>query len=150
MLVGIFVDLTPARSTVGRVVSRLVIDLDLTVDGGEVESETTFTWAGAHVLTVHTVIPRADLALELHSTFVGHHNVRTRAVHLALGPPGRAAELTSSDHDRLDPMLAPRGCVYEHAQRLIETLDVLGHRAAVDVSGDRAFEQLERGAVSGG
>jgi hypothetical protein len=128
---------------------RPVIDLELTLDGKQVQSETTCTWAGAYVLTVHTAIPRPDLALELHSTFVGHPGVQTHAAHLILGPPGRAPELTSSDHDELDPMLGPRSCVYEHAQRLIEVLDELGYRAGVNVPGEGAFEQLERVAPRG-
>jgi hypothetical protein len=127
-----------------------VIDLELRLDGQPVESETTCTWAGAYVLVVHTVIPRADLALELHSTFVGHPGVETHVDHLVLGPPGRAPELSSADHDELDPMLSPRGCVYEHAGRLIEVLDELGYRGAVDVPGERAFAGLERTAPGGG
>ena len=127
-----------------RVTARPIIDLDLTLDGAPLASETTCTWAGAYVLTVHSVIPRADLALELHSTFIGHPGVDTHAAHLILGPPGRAPELLRSDHDELDPILSPRGCVYEHAQRLIEVLDELGHRVRVDVPGEGAFAQLER------
>jgi hypothetical protein len=123
-----------------------VIDLDLTVDGRSSASETTCTWAGADVLTVHTVIPRADLAFELHSTFVEHSGVSTHVVHLTLGPLGREPTMMSSDHDEddLDPTYAPRACVYEHAQHLIEVLSGLGHRAVVDVLGERAFEGLER------
>ena len=128
----------------GAVTTRPRIDLEVRVDGNAVGSETTCTWAGAYVLTVHTAIPRPDLALELHSTFVGHPGVQTHVVHLILGPPGRAPELTSSDHDGLDPMLSPRGCVYEHAQVLIELLDDVGHRAAVKVPGEHAFAQLEQ------
>ena len=132
--------------TVPCVASRPVIDLDVIVDGSSTASETTCTWAGAHVLTVHTVIPRADLALELHSTFVGHPSVSTHVVHLTLGPPGCEPTITSADHDEddLDPTFAPRACVYEHAQHLIEVLAGLGYRAAVDVPGERAFEGLER------
>ena len=44
-------------------------------------------------------------------------------------------------------MLSPWGCVYEHAQRLIEVLDELGYRGAVDVPGERAFAELERAAT---
>jgi hypothetical protein len=64
---------------VQSVPSRPRIDLALTIDGAPSASETTYTWAGAHVLTVHTVIPRADLALELDSTFVGQPGLRTHA-----------------------------------------------------------------------
>jgi hypothetical protein len=131
---------------VRSVASRPVIDLDLTIDGASTVSETTFTWAGAHVLTVHTVIPRADLALELHSTFVGYPGVPTHVVHLTLGPPGREATITAADHDEahLDPTYAARACAYEHAQHLIEVLSGLGYRAGVNVPGERAFDGLER------
>jgi hypothetical protein len=125
---------------------RPVIDLHLILDGEPAESETTCTWAGAHVLTVHTAIPRADLALELHSTFIGHAGVPAHVVHLRLGPPGHDAAIMSVDHDdgHLDPTYAPRACVYEHAQHLIEVLGSLGYRASVEVPGERAFDELER------
>jgi hypothetical protein len=126
--------------------SRPVVDLGMVLDGAPVESETTFTWAGAHVLTIHTAIPRADLALELHSTFVGYAGVPTHVAHLRLGPPGHAPSISAAEHDedQLDPTNAPRGCAYEHAQRLIEVLADLGYRAGVNVPGDAAFEGLER------
>jgi hypothetical protein len=102
--------------------ARPPIDLKLTIDAQPAVSETTCTWAGAHVLTVHTVIPR--FAFELHSTFVGHPGVRTQVVHLRLGPPGHEPEITSTDADdaQLEPTYAPRACAYEHAQRLSTSL----------------------------
>jgi hypothetical protein len=126
--------------------ARPVIDLELMVDGMHAESETTCTWAGAHVLTVHTALPRSDLALELHSTFVGYSGVQTHVVHLTLGPPGHEATITAADHDEdhLDPTHAPRACAYELAQHLIEVLGRLGYRASVNVPGERAFDGLER------
>ena len=126
--------------------SRPVIELKLMIDDAAVESETTCSWGGAHVLTVHTVIPRADLALELHSTFVGHPGLRTHVVHLRLGPPGHEPELTSADVDErsFEPTHSPRACTYEHAQRLIEVLRDLSHWAAVNVPGESAFDALER------
>ena len=126
--------------------ARPPIDLKLTIDAQPVVSETTCTWAGAHVLTVHTVIPRPDLAFELHSTFVGHPGVRTQVVHLRLGPAGHEPEITSTDADdaQLEPTYAPRACAYEHAQRLIEILADLGYRAGVDVPSESAFDALER------
>jgi len=132
--------------TVQSVRSRPRIDLDLTIGGAPACSETTYTWAGAHVLTLHTVIPRADLALELHSTFVGHPGLCTHVVHLRLGPPGHEASLTTLDADagEFQPTYAARACAYEHAQRLIEVLSDLGHLAAVNVPGESAFDSLER------
>jgi hypothetical protein len=44
---------------------RRTIDLELTLDGHRVQSESTCTWAGAHLLVLHTVIPRPARALEL-------------------------------------------------------------------------------------
>jgi len=69
--------------------ARPSIDLELSIDDEPVVTETTCTWAGAHVLTVHTVIPRSDLALELHSTFVGHRQ-DTRTVLGIVGERYRA------------------------------------------------------------
>ena len=132
--------------TVQSVRSRPRIDLDLTIGGAPACSETTYTWAGAHVLTLHTVIPRADLALELHSTFVGHPGLCTHVVHLRLGPPGHEPSLSTVDADdgELEPTYGARACAYEHAQRLIEVLSDLGHLAAVNVPGESAFDSLER------
>jgi hypothetical protein len=82
----------------------------------------------------------------LHSTFVGHHGVSTIVVHLVLGPPGQQA-ITITDehpHEQLDPTFAPRACAYEHAHQLIEILDNLGIRGAVNIAGEQAFAQLER------
>jgi len=139
---------TDAGDTVRSVASRSRIDLNLTIDGAPVESETTCTWAGAHVLTVHSVVPRPDLALELHSTFVGHPGVLTHVVHLRLGPVGHEPSITSSDHDPddLEPTYGARVCAYDHAQRLIEVLSDVGYRAGVNVPGESAFAALERSA----
>jgi hypothetical protein len=84
---------------------------------------------GAHVLVLHTVLPRPDLALELHSTFTGHCGVPTRSMHLVLGSPGHAPVIVTAEHahELLGPT-QPRGCAYEHAHQLIEVLSSLGHR----------------------
>ncbi len=101
---------------------------------------------GPYVLSVHTVIPQPDLAIELHSTFVGHRSVPTIAVHLVLGPPGRAPVTVTGEHphEQLDPTFTPRACAYEHAHRLIELLAGLGIQASVNIPGEHAFAQLER------
>lgn len=126
--------------------SRPRIDLELRIDGEPMLSETTCTWAGAHVLTIHTVVPRGDLALELHSTFVGHPGVPPHVVHLRLGPPGCEPSIVASEvgNPQAEPTFAPRACAYEHAQRLIEILADLGRAGAVHVPGDAAFGALER------
>lgn len=125
---------------------RPTIDLRITLDGDLVQSETTYTWAGPYVLTVHTVLPQRDLALELHSTFTGHQGVPTIAVHLVLGPPGHEPITITGEHphEQLDPTFAPRACAYEHAHQLIEILDNLSIHASIAIPGEQAFAQLER------
>lgn len=63
-------------------------------------------WAGAYVLTVATVLPDRGLASELVSSLVGHRDVTIRVTHLALGRPGKTAEIGAHDHahESLDPM----------------------------------------------
>ncbi len=130
--------------------ARPTIPLRLKLGDQPLESETTYTWAGAHVLTIHTAVPQADLAFELHSTFVGHPAVAAHSVHLILGPSGVSPSIEKHQHNsgELDPTLAPRACVYEHAQRLIEILSRHGYDITIDAPGERTFDELERG-VSG-
>ena len=64
------------------------IALDVTLDGRRADSETTCTWAGPYVLVIATVLPELGLAVDVHSTFVGHEGVPTCATHLTLGPVG--------------------------------------------------------------
>jgi hypothetical protein len=127
---------------------RPPIGVELVIDRAPTFSETTYTWAGAHVVSIHTVVPRADLAIELHSTFVGHPGAHTHVVHLRLGPPGREPAIVAAEirDPHVEPTYAPRACAYEHAQRLIEVFAEFGHEAAVEVLGDAAFGALERAA----
>ena len=96
---------------------RARIDVKLSLDGVRVQSETTYAWASPYVLSVHTVIPQPDLAIELHSTFTGHPGTPTAVTHLTLGPPGHAPVLAHDEQPRED-LLVGDGCVYEHAMQL--------------------------------
>ena len=71
----------PWSCTVPDVARRPMIDLELILAGAITPSETTLTWA-AYLMAIHTVVPRAGLALKLHSSFTGHPDVDTHAVHL--------------------------------------------------------------------
>lgn len=125
--------------------ARRIVDLEVKLDGSRAESETTCVWAGAYVLVIATVLPDRELAFELVSSFVGHHDVPTHVAHLGLGPVGEAAQISTDDHahESLDPMVRARECVYEHVQVLLEHLTSFGYEVAVDVPDD-AFEELER------
>ncbi len=121
------------------------IALDVTLDGRRADSETICTWAGPYVLVIATVLPELGLAVDVHSTFVGHEGVPTCATHLTLGPVGHDPVIVPVEHERanLDPTIKARECVYEHARVVLETLKRLGYEVGIDVPDD-AFEEMER------
>jgi hypothetical protein len=124
---------------------RRTIGLAVTLDGRQVSSETTCTWAGPYVLVIATTLPDHGLAIEAHSTFVGHEGVPTCATHLTLGPVGHDPVLFPVEHERasLEPTLKARECAYEHVEIVLETLTRLGYEVGIDVP-ENAFEELER------
>jgi hypothetical protein len=124
---------------------RRKIQLDVTLDGRLVDSETTCIWAGPYALVVATALPDRGLAVEFHSIFVGHEDVPTCVTHLSLGPVGRDPSIftTEHEHSELDPKTEPRECAYEHMNILVEILTRLGYQVALDVA-DQAFGELER------
>ena len=72
------------------------LGLEVLVNDRACEAHSTYTWAGGGmVLTISTVLPERDLAVELISTYVGHPHTRTIVTHLMLGPPGRTAQIRS-------------------------------------------------------
>jgi hypothetical protein len=124
---------------------RRTIELAVTLDGRQVSSETICTWAGPYVLVIATTLPDHGLAMEVHSTFVGHEGVETCATHLTLGPVGRKPVIVPVEHEHanLEPTLMARECAYEHVEIVLETLKHLGYEVGIDVP-DNAFEELER------
>jgi hypothetical protein len=59
--------------------------LEVLVNDQACEAHSTYTWAGGGtVLTISTVLPQRDLAIELISTYVGHPHTRTIVTHLML------------------------------------------------------------------
>jgi hypothetical protein len=122
-----------------------IIPLGITLDGCEVSSETVCQWAGAYVLVIATTLPEPGLAIEVHSTFVGHPDVSTCATHLRLGPIGQPpfTIVAEHEHTEMNPKTRPRECAYEHAEILLQTLNSLDYQAAIDVPDD-AFSELER------
>jgi hypothetical protein len=79
---------------------RRTIDLELTLDGHRVQRESSYTWAGAHLLVLHSLIPRPDRALRLQATFIGQCGVPTRAAHMVLGPPGQPPQVVNGEQLR--------------------------------------------------
>jgi hypothetical protein len=124
---------------------RHTIALEIRLDGEPVESETTCIWATPYVFVVASTLPSAGLAITVHSTFVGHEDVPTSAVHLTVGPAGVPAALRVAHHDNtnLDPKINSRACVYEHCVVVLDYLQSLG-RAATQHIPQHAFAALER------
>jgi hypothetical protein len=122
------------------------IPLRVLIDDRPCESHSIYGWqGGGMVLTFSTVLPERELALELISTYVGHPHTVTIATHLLLGPVGRRAEIHTSEHphEELDPVESPRGCAYDHVERLMESLHRLGREASVRLD-ESSFAQLQR------
>jgi hypothetical protein len=126
-------------------VSWYTIDLEIRIQGSVVESETTCMWAGPYVLALATTLPSPELAIEIHSSFVGHHGVPTCSTHLTLGPADAGPVISTTTHEdmALDPVINSRQCVYEHWNIVLEQLAALGYTATMLVPRD-AFDQLER------
>jgi len=119
---------------------RAELAITFTLDGEPVESITHLHRAGPYVLVLQTVMPGRGLAVELHSTFVGHDSVPTKATHLLLGPVGQPAEVVAHE-DGLgieDPVNRPASCVYAHCYELTAMLAERG----LDLKVDRMPAQL--------
>jgi hypothetical protein len=110
------------------------VPITFTLDGEPVESVTDLVRSGPYVLVLQTVMPQPGLAIELHSTFVGHGAVRTHATHLLLGPVGQPARvITRADASGIvDPVNRPDSCVYAHCHELIGLLADRGLGVTVD------------------
>jgi hypothetical protein len=122
--------------------------IDLILDGQPIASESVMRAAGAHVVVLSTTLPRPDLPLTLHSTYVGAPGAPTHVIHLQQGPSGRPPHIDGATFgDDADPehcmvVFAPRDCAYDHAHRLVGWLGELGHQLRVDVT-DAAIAALE-------
>lgn len=113
---------------------RRRLAITFTLDGEPVKSVTNLVRSGPYVLAIQTVIPQPGLAVELHSTFVGHSAARTHATHLLLGPVGRPPRVTTRDDGSgvIDPVTRPDSCVYVHCHELIELLADRGLDLTID------------------
>jgi hypothetical protein len=128
---------------VAHVSERHDVTLHVKIAGKPVTSETNFVWAGPYILAIATVLPDRDLALGVHSSFLGHRGVPTLATHIILGPVGRAPYAISAEHEHanLDPALRPRECIYEHAGVVVEALKAVSEDIGIEVPDD-AFAAL--------
>jgi hypothetical protein len=123
---------------------RRLLSVDLVLDGRAVTSETRYAEAGTYVLVLSSCVP--ELGLELHSTYVGHPEVETRATHLILGargPQNAATEAVVRPDGELPVVFARRRCLFDHLQRLQDELAGIGHRAGIEID-DGSVSELEQ------
>ena len=141
---------TPRRSsrlsargaTVRCTVPRTQVDCPIGLDDRPVRCETLLGDAGPYTLAVSTTL--GDLAISLHSTYLGHPDAdETQVAHLLLGP-GR----TETKAHAVDPAALPvahrrRLCLYDHLAVLREFVaDATGSHVSVDL-GDGALELID-------
>lgn len=120
------------------------LPLQLSIDDRPIEAHSTYSWAGGGtVLTISTVLPEEGIAAELISTYVGHAHTRTVVTHLMRGPINHPADIRTTKHEHLNPVVHARECAYDHTQELIEALRAAGHRASVHLD-ELSFAQLEQ------
>jgi hypothetical protein len=115
---------------------RLPLRPGLTIRVGEhvVESDTRVATAGANIVTISTAVSR--LAVELHSTYIGHAGAQTAATELVLAP--RRPALTRVRHPAPASVdRARRACLCDHALRLLELLaELVSAPVAMDLPDD--------------
>jgi hypothetical protein len=121
--------------------NRSQIPIKIAIDGKPVRSSTLATSVGAYILVLETILP--DQAIDLHSIYTGHANVKTQATHLILTPELREATTVEHDHDHLPVMHARRTCLYDHLHQLQSLLQDHGINAQLPVEDD-AIDAIER------
>ena len=102
--------------------ARRAIECPVLVDDRPVRSETLLADTGPYGLAIATTLP--DLAIALHSAYLGHPDAEeTHVAHLMLSPGGRAEiEPRTVSHDALPVAYTRRACLYDHLQQLQDVL----------------------------
>ena len=108
--------------------------LELTHDGQSAASSTRELAAGAYTVVIATAIP--ELALRLHSTYIGSESSDSIVVHLELGASkDRPLAERRYPHSELPVVHARHRCLLEHAGHLQQLVtDLTGARVAIDVA----------------
>jgi hypothetical protein len=115
---------------------------ELRVVGERVPSSSHLLYSGGYQLTLSTVVP--ELALELHSSYLGHPDGETAVSHLQLRPDEPPATLAELQPGRSMPVRkAKRLCLYDHLATLRELVaDTTAAEVRVEVA-DRALEVVD-------
>jgi hypothetical protein len=117
---------------------------ELRVAGERVPCSSHLAYAGGYQLTLSTVVP--ELAVELHSSYLGHPDGETAVSHLQLRPgepPATVAELQPGGS--MPVREARRLCLYDHLAALQELVaDTTGEAVTVEVA-ERALTLVDVG-----
>jgi hypothetical protein len=106
-------------------VGRTRLDCPIQLDRRHARSETLLAEAGPYALSLSTTLP--DLALALHSTYLGHRNAAdTQVAHLLLCAETAETESRTVVHAELPVAYARRRCLYDHLHRLQDLLEAEG------------------------
>jgi hypothetical protein len=124
---------------VRRVEHLRLPDLNLAVEGRGLECKSWLAYAGAYQLTLWTIVP--ELALELHSSYLGHPDGDTAIAHLQLQPVESPA-IASEQRPGIDLPVreARRSCLYDH---LVVLRQLVADHTAGSVSVEVADQALE-------
>jgi hypothetical protein len=117
-------------------------DPALAIDGAPLECATQLAYAGAYQLTLSSVVP--ELAVELHSSYLGHPDGETAVTHLQLQPEEPPATVAELQPGRAMPVReARRLCLYDHLAVLRQLVaDATGAPVTVEVA-DQALELVD-------
>jgi hypothetical protein len=117
-------------------------DPRLVVDGRGLACTTRLAYAGAYQLTIWTIVP--ELAVELHSSYLGHPDGQTAVAHLELRPGEPPATMASeSPGAELPVREARRLCLFDHIAELRGLVaDATGKDTTVDIA-DQALDLVD-------
>jgi hypothetical protein len=126
------------------------LPLTISMDGERQPSYTTLLRTCAYGVVLETSVASPE-RVRLSSEYLGDSDRSARSTHFSDAPDHVPLHTgwRSVDHpcDVIDVRWAPRHCLYDHLQRLLDLLEHLGHTAAIDVRDEalRPFEALARG-----
>ena len=116
-------------------------DPEIRLDGVRVRASSYLAYTGAYQLTLSTIAPA--LAVELHSSYLGHPACDVAISHLELAPdrdPCTVTELRAG----ADLLVGDRrACLYDHLAQLQQLLAGRGGGEVTIVIADDALELVE-------
>jgi hypothetical protein len=105
----------------------------LMLDDRPVASSTRLLELGGYHVALSTVLLEPRWAVEVHSSYIGHPAVATRATHLMIAPGHARTSVDEHDHMQLPVTHARERCLLDHLQVLVELATEFGHTLTVEL-----------------